>query len=463
MSTAEVRYEKDSLGDVAIPIEALWGPQTQRSKENFKIGPTMPYPVISALIHIKRSAALANCELGVISEDKKDVIVAACDELLKNDYTTSFPLVVYQTGSGTQTNMNVNEVINHVAAKINPNVKVHPNDDVNKSQSSNDIFPAAMNIAAVRELTPLMINLQNLIDTFRDKETEYMNTVKLGRTHLQDATPITFGQEISGWRSSLEHDLKNIKALMPHLYELALGGTAVGTGLNSPAKFDKVVCKYLQEDYGLPFCPAPNKFQALTSHAPFNLMHSSIKALAGDLVKIGNDIRFLASGPRGGYGEISIPENEPGSSIMPGKVNPTQVEAMVMVCARVFGNDVTINFAASQGNFELNVYRPVIIETFLESITLLAETLESFDSKLAKGMKANPERMMELVEHSLMTVTALVPHIGYEKSAKIAQKAQKENITLREAAIASGNITSEQFDEYIKPLQMANVDRHNAI
>ncbi|KRN27530.1 fumarase [Lactobacillus selangorensis] len=450
------RTEEDALGPVQIPIDAPWGPQTERSRQNFKIGPKMPYAVITALLNIKKAAAQANTQLQVLDTDKAQLIIKTVDYLLREDSKADFPLVVYQTGSGTQTNMNVNEVIVHVAKQIDPQQSLHPNDDVNHSQSSNDTFPTAMQIAAYESLQKLYPVLEHLIASFQAKQTDYQAVVKIGRTHLQDATPLTFGQEVSGWVSSLQHDLDALKQVQITLLELPIGGTAVGTGLNTPEHFDQTVVAALTDLYQVPFKAAPNKFQGLTSHSPLVIVHGTLKALAADLLKIGNDIRFLASGPRAGYDEINIPANEPGSSIMPGKVNPTQIEALTMVVARVMGNDTTIGFAASQGNFELNVYKPVLIATFLESVTLLTESIASVDTKLVQGITVNQKRMTELVDRSLMTVTALSPHIGYEKSAQIAQKAQRDGSSLRTAALAAGFVTAAQFDTWVDPLAMTN-------
>jgi fumarate hydratase class II len=443
------REEKDALGMVRIPESVLWGPQTQRSFENFKIGPKMPYAVIKALITIKLYAAKVNQDLGVLAPAKANLIVATCEKLLQGDYQAAFPLVVYQTGSGTQTNMNVNEVIVHLAKTIDSSIPLHPNDDVNHSQSSNDVFPTAMMITASLALPPLLQSLTAARQTLAQKAEAFKDVIKIGRTHLQDATPLTVGQELSGYESALAHDQHYLEALQATLLELPIGGTAVGTGLNAPAGFDAKVTQALAAHYHLAFVPAPNKFQGLANHSGLTVVHGALKTLAADLVKIGNDLRFLASGPRAGYGEFQIPANEPGSSIMPGKVNPTQIEALTMVCARVLGNDTTIGFAASQGNFELNVYKPVIIATFLESVTLLTEVIASVDTHLLKGLKVNPARMAQLLKHSLMTVTALTPHIGYAKSAQIAQTAQKEGTTLKDAALKLHYVTAEEFDTWL--------------
>lgn len=443
------RIEKDALGAVKVPTDVLWGPQTQRSLENFKIGPKMPYSLVQALLMVKLTAAQVNRELGVISKDKADLIVASCRKLYMGDYQDQFPLVIYQTGSGTQTNMNVNEVVVHMARQLNPKLKLHPNDDVNHSQSSNDTFPTAMAITAALAIQEVLAAVFKVRQTIRQKEVEFSDVIKIGRTHLQDATPLTVGQELSGYGSALAHDQRYLEQLQATLLELPIGGTAVGTGLNAPTGFGPKVSARLAQHYQLPFVSAPNKFQGLANHSGLNVVHGGLKTLASDLVKIGNDIRFLASGPRAGYGELQIPANEPGSSIMPGKVNPTQVEALTMVCAKVFGNDTTITFAASQGNFELNVYKPVLIASFLESCQLLTAALTSFDTHLLQGLTVVPERIQTLVAQSLMTVTALTPHIGYNKSAKIAQKAQKEGTTLKDAALALGYLTAEQFDTWM--------------
>ncbi|MFD0897134.1 class II fumarate hydratase [Loigolactobacillus binensis] len=453
---SDFRLEHDSLGNVKVPKTALWGAQTERSRQNFKTGDPMPYPVITALLQIKKAAAQVNAELAEISPAKATLIATTVDQLLSQDHRADFPLVIYQTGSGTQTNMNVNEVIVHYAAQNQPELPLSPNDDVNHAQSSNDTFPAAMMIAAYQACQQLLPVLQQLIAAFKTKQTEFNQLVKIGRTHLQDATPLTVGQEISGWVSALEHDATYLQKNMHTLLELPLGGTAVGTGLNAPANFDQKIVAALAKTYQIPFVVAPNKFQGLANHSGLNLIHGCLRTLASDLLKIGNDIRFLASGPRAGYGELIIPANEPGSSIMPGKVNPTQIEALTMVVARVMGNDTTINFAASQGNFEMNVYKPVIIATLLETVTLLTTSLQSFNEKLVQGLQANPQRIHALVTNSLMLVTALTPHIGYEKSAQIAQTAQRQGITLRAAAIASGAVTATEFSRWVDPAAMTH-------
>ncbi len=440
---SEYRTEEDTLGPVKIPAEALWGPQTERSRNNFPTGQYMPLAIIRALLNIKKAAAQANMETKAISEEKGNLIVKAIDELLAlsdEDLRKDFPLKVYQTGSGTQTNMNTNEVVAHKAHEINPDIEILPNDDVNKGQSSNDTFPTAMNVVALEALDKLKPAVQHLIDELKVKEEKYMKTVKVGRTHLQDAVPLTFGQELSGYIASLEHDLDYIKTLEPTLDELAIGGTAVGTGLNA-ATADS------------------NKFYGLANHSGLDVVHGALKTLAADMFKLAQDIRFLASGPRAGYGELNIPANEPGSSIMPGKVNPTQAEAVTMAALRVFGNDTVVTMASSQGNFEMNVYKPVLIDAFLESADLLTGTITGFADKMIHGMTVNEKRMEELVDNSLMTVTALSPHIGYHDSAKIAQAADKAGSTLKEAALKSGKLTEEQYDEWMDMLKMTNVDR----
>lgn len=459
---SEFRIEEDTLGEVKIPKTALWGPQTERSRNNFPTGRFMPIEIIRALLQIKKAAAQSNMELNQISEAKGKLIVESIDTLLAlsdEDLRKDFPLKVYQTGSGTQTNMNCNEVVAHQAAKLNPELEILPNDDVNKGQSSNDIFPTAMNIVAADAVAKLEESAQHLIDELKKKQEKYWRVVKIGRTHLQDATPLTFGQEVSGWVSALEHDLEYLKQLDGTLLELAMGGTAVGTGLNAAPGFADVIAEKVGKVYGHEFTAKSNKFYGLSHHSNLNVVHGAMKTLADDLMKIANDVRFLASGPRVGYDELNIPANEPGSSIMPGKVNPTQAEAITMAAVRVTGNDVVVGMASSQGNFEMNVYKPVLIEAFLESADLLAGTMRGFADKMISGLTVNEARMKELVDNSLMTVTALSPHIGYHDSAKIAQKADKEGTTLREAAIASGKVTPEQFDEWVDPLKMTNIDR----
>lgn len=459
---AKYRTEKDTLGEVKIPADKLWGAQTERSRNNFKAGKKMPLEVIRALLQLKRAAAEANEELGELPKEKTQLIIKAIDQLLAlddADLRKDFPLVIYQTGSGTQTNMNCNEVVSHLCAKLDPDTPIHPNDDVNHGQSSNDTFPTAMNVAASQELVRLQDSLAHLIDELKAKQKQYWKVVKIGRTHLQDATPLTFGQEVSGWVSMLEHDQQYLKELAPTLGELAIGGTAVGTGLNAAPGLADAVAKKLSKVYGLHFTADCNKFYGLAAHSGINVVHGAMRTLASDLMKIANDVRFLASGPRAGYGELNIPANEPGSSIMPGKVNPTQAEALTMAAVRVMGNDVTVNVASSQGNFELNVYKPVMIDAFIESARLLTETKRGFADRMIHGLTVNPQRMNELVDRSLMTVTALSPHIGYAASAKIAQAAQREGTSLREAALKSGKVTAEQFDKWVVPIDMTNINR----
>lgn len=456
------RMEKDTLGEVRVPGDKFWGAQTQRSKDNFKIRiEKMPLEVIYGLAYIKKAAAIVNHQLGKLSEVKMQAISTICDEILNGDYDEHFPLVVWQTGSGTQSNMNVNEVIANRAnqwltqQKGAAQERIHPNDDVNMSQSSNDTFPTAMHIAAYLKITRELIPaLQELKQTLFEKEKAFAEIVKIGRTHLQDATPLTLGQEISGWRYMLENNEKMITEAANHLLSLAIGGTAVGTGINAGPKFGSMAAEQLAKLTGYPFKSSENKFHALTSHDEIVYVHGALKALAADLMKIANDVRWLASGPRSGIGELTIPANEPGSSIMPGKVNPTQSEAMTMVACQVFGNDAAIGFAASQGNFELNVFKPVIIYNLIQSIRLLTDAMHSFNKNCAIGIEANREVINEHVNRSLMLVTALNPHIGYEKAAEIAKLAFKENSTLKEAAIKTGYVTAEQFDKWIKPEKM---------
>ena len=454
------RIEHDSMGEVKVPADKLWAAQTQRSHENFEIGvgiETMPREIIHAFGILKKAAALANNALKPekMTDEKLSAIKSACDEVISGELLAHFPLVVWQTGSGTQSNMNSNEVIANRGNQIAGKKLLHPNDDVNMSQSSNDTFPTAMHIAAVIALEDKLIPAANLlIETFKRLEAENEGIVKSGRTHLQDATPIKFSQEISGWRSSLERDVELIKLAIKPLYELALGGTAVGTGLNAPKGFDVQVAKEVANLTGKPFVTASNKFHALTSKDELVFAHGAIKALAADMMKIANDVRWLASGPRDGLGEIFIPENEPGSSIMPGKVNPTQCEAVTMVAVQVMGNDVAVGLAASQGNFELNVFMPVCIYNFLQSARLLAEAIVSFNDKCAVGIVANKEKMHHNLHNSLMLVTALNPYIGYENAAKTAKKAYKDNISLKEACVELGFLTAEKFDEVFHPEEM---------
>ena len=456
----EYRIEHDSMGEVKVPADKLWAAQTQRSHENFEIGvniETMPREITHAFGILKKAAAQANSELRPekMTAEKLEAISGACDEVISGKLNDNFPLVVWQTGSGTQSNMNANEVVANRGNEIAGNKILHPNDDVNMSQSSNDTFPTAMHIAAVLMLEDKLIPaVTALIDTFRRLEKENEGIVKSGRTHLQDATPITFSQEISGWRSSLERDVELLKASVKPLYELALGGTAVGTGLNAPTGFGELVAKKVSSLTGKPFVTASNKFHALTSKDELVFAHGAIKALAADMMKIANDVRWLASGPRDGLGEIFIPENEPGSSIMPGKVNPTQCEAVTMVAVQVMGNDDAVSMAASQGNFELNVFMPVCIYNFLQSARLMAEAILSFNKNCAVGIKANKEKMHHNLHNSLMLVTALNPYIGYENAAKTAKKAFKDNISLKEACVELGFLTAEKFDEVFHPEQM---------
>ncbi len=456
----EYRIEHDSMGEVKVPADKLWGAQTERSHENFDIGvniETMPREITHAFGILKKAAAMTNAALRPekMTEEKLNAISLACDEVISGSLNDHFPLVVWQTGSGTQSNMNVNEVVANRGNIIAGKKLLHPNDDINMSQSSNDTFPTAMHIAAVSVIEDKLIPAaETLIATFVRLEKENEGIVKSGRTHLQDATPITFSQEISGWRSSLERDVEMLKLAVKPLYELALGGTAVGTGLNTPKGFSELVAENVGKLTGKPFVTAANKFHALTSKDELVFAHGAIKALACDMMKIANDIRWLASGPRDGLGEIFIPENEPGSSIMPGKVNPTQCEAVTMVAVQVMGNDVAVGMAASQGNFELNVFMPVCIYNFLQSGRLLAEAILSFNKNCAVGIKANKEKMHHNLHNSLMLVTALNPYIGYENAAKTAKKAFKDNITLKEACVELGFLTPEKFDEVFHPEKM---------
>ena len=454
------RIEHDSMGEIKVPEDKYWGAQTQRSFENFKIGSgieTMPKEIIDAFAVLKKAAATANHKLKPekMTAEKLGAISKACDEILSGELYEHFPLVVWQTGSGTQSNMNVNEVIANRGNEIAGKKLLHPNDDVNMSQSSNDTFPTAMSIAAVCGIEDRVIPaIDTLVETFKRLEKENEGIVKSGRTHLQDATPIAFSQEISGWRSSLEKDKKMLEAAVCELRELALGGTAVGTGLNAPQGFDKKVAKAVSEITGKAFITAKNKFHALTSKDELVFAHGALKALAADCMKISNDVRWLASGPRLGLGEIKIPENEPGSSIMPGKVNPTQCEALTMVAVQVMGNDAAIGFAASQGNFELNVFMPVAIYNFMQSVRLLSEAIISFNNNCAAGIKADKEKMHSNLHNSLMLVTALNPYIGYENAAKTAKKAYAENISLKEACLSLGFLTEDEFDKAFHPEEM---------
>ena len=458
------RIEKDTFGPIAVPADRLWGAQTQRSLQNFAIsGEQQPREMIAALVQVKKASATVNSTLGLLDSAKAQAINAAADEVLAGQHPHEFPLVVWQTGSGTQTNMNVNEVLANRASELLGGTRgearlVHPNDDVNQSQSSNDVYPTAMHVAAVtaiaQKLLPAMAQLRA---TLQAKSEAFADIVKIGRTHLQDATPLTLGQEISGWVAQLAHGEQHVRAALPHLYELALGGTAVGTGLNAPKGYAEGVAAELARLTGYPFVTAPNKFEALASCDALVHAHGALKTIAASLMKIANDVRWLASGPRSGLGELLIPENEPGSSIMPGKVNPTQSDAMPMLCAPVFGNDVAINFGGASGNFELNVFRPLVAHNFLQSVRLLADGMVSFNDHCAVGIAPNRERIAELLSRSLMLVTALNPHIGYDNAAYIAKKAHKEGSSLREAAIASGHVTAEQFDQWVVPQHMVGL------
>jgi fumarate hydratase, class II len=459
----EFRIETDTMGEVKVPADKYWGAQTERSRNNFKIGPeaSMPKEIIHAFGYLKKAAALANHELGVLSAEKKDLIAKACDEIVAGKLDDQFPLVIWQTGSGTQSNMNANEVIAYRAhvlsgGKLADEKKVlHPNDDVNKSQSSNDTYPTAMHIAAYKQVATITLpGLEKLQKTLARKSDEYKTIVKTGRTHFMDATPLTLGQEFSGYAQQLTNSIRAIKNALEMVSELALGGTAVGTGLNTPKGYDVLVAKKIADLTGLPFVTAPNKFEALAAHDAMVELSGALKRSAVSLMKIANDIRMLSSGPRSGIGEIVIPDNEPGSSIMPGKVNPTQPEAMTMVCAQVMGNDVAVSIGGSNGHFELNVFKPLIAANVLQSARLIGDACISFNDKCAEGIEPNRAIIKQHMENSLMLVTALNTHIGYEKAAKIAKTAHKENKTLREAAIQLGYVTNEQFDEWVKPEDM---------
>ncbi|HMT58317.1 MAG TPA: class II fumarate hydratase [Ottowia sp.] len=463
MSDADksMRVERDSFGPIDVPASRLWGAQTQRSLLHFAIsGERQSLEIIRALARVKRAAAVVNEGLGQLDPTKADAIVRAVDEVLAGRHDGEFPLVVWQTGSGTQTNMNMNEVLANRASELLGGPRgeqrlVHPNDDVNRSQSSNDTYPTAMHVAAAeaieRHLLPALARLRATLDA---KARAFADIVKIGRTHLQDATPITLGQEVSGWAAQLAHAERHVRATLPHLHELALGGTAVGTGLNAPRGYAEAVARELACLTGLPFVTAPNKFEALASCDALVQAHGALKGLAASLMKIANDVRWLASGPRSGLDEISIPENEPGSSIMPGKVNPTQSEALTMLCAQVLGNDVAISIGGASGNFELNVFRPMIAHNFQQSVRLLADGMASFNDHCAAGIEPNRQRIDELVQRSLMLVTALNPHIGYDKAAKIAKRAHQDGLSLREAAVASGFLSAEQFDAWVRPQDM---------
>ncbi len=445
------RIEHDTMGEVKVPTDKYWGAQTQRSKDNFRIGTEkMPLQSIYALTILKKAAAMANRDLGVLTEEKAEYIIKVCDEILSGKLDEHFPLSVWQTGSATQSNMNVNEVIANRANELAGKKLLHPNDDVNKAQSSNDTFPTALHICAVLAVkNTLLPAINKLLHTFESLSEEYKDICKVGRTHLQDATPVTLGQEISAWADMLRTDMENIITSLSFIRPIAIGATAVGTGLNAPKGFDELAAKYISELTGEEFTPARNKFQALTSKSPVTFVHSGLKALATDLLKTVNDIRFLASGPRSGIGEIIIPENEPGSSIMPGKVNPTQCEALSMVAVQVMANDTAISIASSQGNFQLNVYMPLIIYNFMQSVTLLSDGMISFNDNCAVGIKPNMGVIERNLENSLMSVTALNPIIGYENSARIAKTAHKEGTTLKEAAVKLGILTEEEFDRYM--------------
>ena len=461
MTPTSTRTERDTFGPIEVPSHQLWGAQTQRSLQNFDIsGEQQPREIIKALAQVKRASAVVNQALGLQDAKKTQAIADAADEVIAGKHPSEFPLVVWQTGSGTQTNMNVNEVLANRASEILGGERgesrlVHPNDDVNRSQSSNDVFPTAMHVAAVEALTnKLLPAIAKLRGTLAQKAQDFDGIVKIGRTHLQDATPLTLGQEFSGYVAQLAHRPKHVRDALPHLCELALGGTAVGTGLNAPKGYADAAAAELARLTGLPFVTAPNKFEALASCDALVHAHGSLKTLAASMMKIANDVRWLASGPRSGIGELSIPENEPGSSIMPGKVNPTQSEAVTMLAAQVFGNDVAINFGGASGNFELNVFRPMVAHNFLQSVRLLADGMVSFNDHCAVGIEPNHDRITALVDRSLMLVTALNTHIGYDKAAYIAKKAHKEGSSLREAAVASGHVTGEQFDKWVVPGKM---------
>jgi fumarate hydratase class II len=456
------RLERDSFGTIAVLGDALWGAQTQRSLLHFDISTErMPHELLMALAQVKRGAALVNRELGLLDATKADAIVKAADEVLAGQHDAHFPLSVWQTGSGTQTNMNMNEVLANRASRllggeVGEARLVHPNDEVNCGQSSNDVFPTAMSVAALLAIeTRLLPALTTLRDTLARKSAEFADVVKIGRTHLQDATPLTLGQEISGWVAQLDHGIRHLRTTRPHLRELALGGTAVGTGLNTHPEFGTRVAAELARATGIAFVSAPNKFEALAAHDACVFAHGALKTIAASLMKIANDVRWLASGPRCGLGEIVIPENEPGSSIMPGKVNPTQCEALAMIACQVLGNDVAVNVAGASGNFELNVYKPVIIHNLLQSVRLLADGARSFEAHCARGIAADRTRITELVQRSLMLVTALNPHIGYDRAAQIAKQAHAQGLSLRDAALASGWVSAAQFDAWVRPEVMA--------
>ncbi|WP_088009184.1 class II fumarate hydratase [Indiicoccus explosivorum] len=456
----EFRTERDTIGEIQVPADKMWGAQTQRSKQNFAIGTErMPHEVVMAFAQLKKATAKANHKLGKLSDAKMEAIAAAADEVIAGKWNDHFPLVVWQTGSGTQSNMNMNEVLarrgNELLEEKGSEDRLHPNDDVNMSQSSNDTYPTAMHVAGVLAVTEqLLPAVEKLRQTLEEKQAKFDEIIKIGRTHLQDATPLTLGQEISGWKQMLVKSERMIRSSVEEMRELAIGGTAVGTGINADPKFGGLVADFIAEAVGTEFSSAENKFHALTSHDEMVYTHGAVKALAADAMKIANDVRWLASGPRSGIGEITIPANEPGSSIMPGKVNPTQSEALTMVAVQVMGNDAAIGFAASQGNFELNVFKPVIAYNFLQSVRLLADSLISFNDNCAVGLEANLDVIESHVRNSLMLVTALNPHIGYEKAAKIAKQAHEEGTTLKESAVKSGFLTEDQFDEWVRPENM---------
>ncbi len=455
-----VRVEKDTFGEIEVPAARLWGAQTERSRRFFRIsGERMPLPVVYALARVKKAAAEVNCTLGLLQQPRAEAIRRAAQEVLDGMHDEEFPLVVWQTGSGTQTNMNVNEVLANRASELLGGERgmkrlVHPNDDVNMGQSSNDVFPTAMHVAAAQAAAEVMAAAEQLAATLDAKSKAFAAIVKIGRTHLQDATPVTLGQEFSGYVAQLGHGLAAIRAAEPGLRELALGGTAVGTGLNTHPEFAARVCEVLSRELNARHVPAPNKFAALAGHEALLFAHGALKTLAGALFKIANDIRLLASGPRSGLGELRIPENEPGSSIMPGKVNPTQAEALTMACAQVLANDVAVNLGGASGHFELNVYKPLIIHAFLQSARLLADGARSFEEHCARGIEPDAARIRELLDRSLMLVTALAPHIGYDKAAQIAKKAHREGSTLREAALALGHVSGPDFDRWVRPEDM---------
>ena len=461
------RIEKDTMGEVKVPVDKLWGAQTERSKNNFKIGPeaSMPMDVIHGFAYLKKAAAHTNCDLGVLSSEKRDLISQVCDEILAGQHDDQFPLVIWQTGSGTQSNMNVNEVIANRAHVLSGNTLgvgekiLAPNDDVNKSQSSNDTFPTGMHIAAYKMIVETTLpGVQQLRNALHQKAEAFKNVVKIGRTHLMDATPLTLGQEFSGYVSQLDHGIKSLTNTLDHLSELALGGTAVGTGINTPKGYAETVAEYIAEFTGLPFKSAENKFEALAAHDAIVESHGALKQLAVSLNKIGNDIRLMASGPRSGIGELIIPANEPGSSIMPGKINPTQCEALTMVCAQVMGNDVAITVAGTQGHYELNVFKPIMAANILQSAQLLGDACVSFTENCVIGIEPNHQRINELVQNSLMLVTALNTKIGYYKAAEIANKAHQEWSTLKEASLALGYLTAEEFDAWVRPEDMTGND-----